>query len=106
MTGMWRVHHALSHVLQLQVAGEHVKATALTVQLSKALHQTALDQGTWKVAAKMLPFTDPLQRVEFAGSAREMKAIQKHLKGLKELQGGQKNPKTDTPADPPPNKEG
>ena len=74
-----------SEVLQLLVNGHYAHATAYTVQALEALHQMALDQGTWDNALLLLPTPDPLQTDEFAGTEEEMLAVAKYRKGLADL---------------------
>ena len=86
MKGLWRVDHALCEVLEFAEAGEADKALAFVVQLRKALHQVALDGGSWEVAARLLPSKDPLGRSTFGGSELEMDAIHRYNKAWKEVQ--------------------
>ena len=60
MKGLWRCHYLLQEVLQLLVEKDHEHTLALLVQGSKALHQVALDRGSWQNAALFLPPPDPL----------------------------------------------
>ena len=85
MTGIWRCHHATSEILQMLVDGHVEHATALTVQLLKAQHQAAINQGSWEIAAMLLPTEDPLSRVEFGGDHEEMKRIQSWRRGMRDL---------------------
>ena len=67
MTGLWRVHHALSEILQLQAERRHGAATGFVAQLLKAVSQVAIDHGSWDTARLLLPTPDPLWTVDFGG---------------------------------------
>ena len=86
MTGLWRVHHGLSHVLALLEQAENEQAAATCVQLLKSIHQTVLDQGNWSIASTLLPWEDPLAREVFGGEESEMVAAASWAKNIKELQ--------------------
>ena len=55
------------------------------VQSLKALHQVALDRGSWRLAKDLIPTPDPLVREDFGGDERELEAIHSYHKALKEL---------------------
>ena len=67
------------------VEGHYEHATAMVVQLLKAQHQAAINQGSWEIASMLLPTADPLSRVEFGGDHEEMKRIQGHRRALRDL---------------------
>ena len=85
MTGIWRCHHATCEILQMLIDGHHKHATAMCVQLLKAQHQAAINQGSWEIASMMLPTEDPLARIEFGGDHEEMQRIQSYRRGLRDL---------------------
>ena len=85
MTGIWRCHHATCEVLQMLVEGHYQHATAMVVQLLKAQHQAAINQGSWEIASMLIPTEDPLSRVEFGGDHEEMQRIQSHRRALRDL---------------------
>ena len=60
-------------------------ATAFACQLSKALHQVALDQGDWSNALPMIPVADLLAAPQFGGDEVEMQMIHSYKKAMKEL---------------------
>ena len=65
--------------------GEIKLAEASTVQLLKAIHQCALDRGSWGTASMLLVTADPNENAKFAGSSREMELIHRHMKATEEL---------------------
>ena len=85
MTGLWRVHHALSEALHLFDQQRAREANAYIVQVCEAIHQAALDGGQWETAASLTPTADPLRRPTFGGQEKELYAIHRHQKALKEL---------------------
>ena len=80
MTGLWRCHFAMSHVLELMEHRRVEEAAATAVQVLKAIHQTALDGGSWNSS------TDPLAKDLFGGDAEEMMATAAWNRGVKDLQ--------------------
>ena len=62
MASLHRVHSHLSQVLALSLRGSQSQAEAYTVQLLRALHQVALDGGSWTSASLLLPKQDPLYK--------------------------------------------
>ena len=66
-------------------------------QLRKALLQMALDNGEWRKAQMLLLYEDPQAKPEWAGEAKELQAIHKHYKAIKQLKEGDKpDPKKKT----------
>ena len=94
MVGLWRCHYMLSTAVEMLAQGDQEHTLAFLVQCSKALHQTALDRGSWMNSQGMVPTPDPLGMVDFAGDEYELQAIHKHLKAVKELKG-QRVPKNE-----------
>ena len=86
MTGLWRVHHGISHILSLLEEQENEQAAATCVQLLKSIHQAVLDGGSWGLAATLLPWEDPLGREVFGGDENEMVAAAAWAKNIKDLQ--------------------
>jgi len=85
MTGLWRCHLILQEIIQLQMADDHVHATALTCQLSKALHQVAVDHGNWETALLLIPLPDAIGDTPFGGDEEELESIHAYMKSLREL---------------------
>lgn len=86
--GMHRVHHHCSNILELMLKGEHDRAAGYLTQLCRALHQTAIDGGAWHTASHMLPVSDPLDRVNFAGTHQELEVIASYQEALRRLKKG------------------
>ena len=86
MTGLWRTHHGISHILELLEARRVEEAAATCVQLLKSIHQAALDSGGWTLASTLLPWEDPLTREAFGGDEDEMIAAAAWSRGLRDLQ--------------------
>ena len=53
------MHFHLSEILEALVRQEYDYATGFTTQLVKALHQVALESGSWQNALHFLPTEDP-----------------------------------------------
>ena len=86
MTGLWRCHYGISQLLELIEHRQMEQAGATAVQLLKAIHQTALDGGSWNSAIHLLPWDDPLQKDLFGGDEQEMMAAAAWNRGIKDLQ--------------------
>ena len=85
MNGLWRCHYAVSEALQMFVEGHTSHGIAMLVQVSKAMHQAGINQGSWEIGALLIPTEDPLGRVEFGGDAEEMYSIQSYRRSLRDL---------------------
>ena len=68
MRGFWRCHSGLQEIIQLLSGGDSDKALAYACQLSKALHQVALDKGARDSAVLLLPEPDMLGEPAFGRS--------------------------------------
>ena len=86
MTGLWRCHFMLSHILEKLEQGQTEQAAATCVQALKAVHQTALDGGSWNCSTLLLPYEDPLARDLFGGDEDEMMATAAWNRGVRDLQ--------------------
>ena len=86
MSGLWRTHHGVSEILELIEHQQVEQAAATAVQLLKAIHQAALDQGSWSLASTLLPWEDPLQREVFGGDEEEMLAAAAWNRSIRDLQ--------------------
>ena len=71
--------------------GEHALALAFACQPSEALHQIALDRGSWDSALLLLPMPDALGDPSFGGEEHELAAVHSHRKALKDLKAKQLN---------------
>ena len=89
MKGLWRTHHAVSELVQFLVQGDVQHATAFGVLLLQAIHQTALDGGSWDNAIHILPTADPLGRPCFGADETTLLEVHRYRKALKELRGQQ-----------------
>ena len=85
MVGLWRCHAGLQEVIQLCADKQFAHAHAFAAQLAKALHQVAIDGGSWESASLMLPLPDALQEPSFGGSERELAAVHSYRKAMKDL---------------------
>ena len=75
----------LMETVQGLATGDTLHAQAYVIQCAKALHQVALDQGSWANAQLLIPTPDPLGRAQFGGEETELAAVQRHRKSLREL---------------------
>ncbi len=85
MAGLWRMHFTLSRLLSLAESQQPELLAGTLVQALKALHQVAIDGGSWSNAALLLPWEDPLSKELWAGSDGEMEAAVKYTRGVKDL---------------------
>lgn len=96
---LYRIHFALSEILQMQARGKPERASLMIVQLLRAVHQVALDQGPWQAASLLLSHTDPMERQRFGGEPEQLERIASYLKAVSELEKRslQNVPKEDNP---------
>ena len=85
MKGLWRCHIGFQEIIWMLLEDKPLQATAFACQLSKALHQVALDQGDWSNALPMIPVADLLAAPQFGGDEVEMQMIHSYKKAMKEL---------------------
>ena len=69
----------------MMIDGHTAHGMAMLVQISKSMHQAAINQGSWEIAALLLPTEDPLSRPEFGGDAEEMIRVQSHRRSMRDL---------------------
>ena len=92
MAGLHRVHFHLPHILATSLRGDHNQAGAYMVQLLRALHQVALDGGTWNTGSLLLPKTDPLYKNQCGGTEEELEAIVAYREAMQKLKGRPDHP--------------
>ena len=85
MLGLWRCHFLLSEVAQFGLENRPDHATALAIQGCKALHQVAIDKGSWENAIHLLPLDDPLGADDFGGDEVELSDTHAYRKATEEL---------------------
>ena len=85
MVGLWRCHLGIQQALQLIADKDTSHGTAYLVQLSKAIHQVALDGGSWENAQHLLPSADALEDPSFGGLEGEMLKVQRYRRAIKDL---------------------
>lgn len=76
----------MSHVLELLEYHKVEEATATAVKVMKAVHQTALDGGSWNPTVFLLPWDEPLSRYLFDGDEEETIATAAWNRGIKDMQ--------------------
>ena len=85
MRGLWRCHAASQRIIWLGLEGDVEHSVAFACQISKALHQVALDNGDWSNALPMIPVADILQEPQFGGEEVEMKMIHIYKKAWRKI---------------------
>ena len=85
MKGLHRMHYHLSYALTLSLRGDQEECQAFIVQMLRAVHQCSIDNGSWDTASLLIPRKDPISRLEFGGTHRELETIFSYQKALKEL---------------------
>jgi len=86
--GLWRVLFYLLYAMNLgALEGKPFSALALVGQVCKALHQAALNQGSWEIAALLIPLHDPAKPPQFSGTWEEMSAAANYREGMVTLKG-------------------
>lgn len=81
-----RVHSALSEILQTLLRDNPEEAALEIVQLLKAVHQTALDQGSWRTSWLLLRYADPVEVPRFGGEPQELERVAAYLSALQKLE--------------------
>ena len=72
--------------LEIQLsARSRAEAAAHMVTSLQAMHQAALDGGSWANAVHMVPDGDPLHRDEFGGDEETLEAVHSYRKSIAEL---------------------
>ena len=85
MAGLDKTVMLFLEVVQLHHDKQPEQASALAVQACKALHQVALDKGSWENAQLLIPLEEVGERSKFGGDERELRGIYKYRKSLREL---------------------
>ena len=85
MNGLQRMHFHLCHIMTLSLKARQPQAEAYMAQMLRALHQVALDGGSWSTASLMLPRKDPIFKDQFGASGEELEAIVAYQDAMKRL---------------------
>ena len=85
MAGLHEAYMLVLEIVQLHHDNQPEMAGALAVQIAKALHQVALDKGSWENATLLVPLEEAGERSLFGGDERELRGIYKYKKSLREL---------------------
>ena len=85
MKGLHRMHYHQLYAVTLSLRGEQEECQAFMVQMLRAGHQCSIDNGSWDTASLLIPRKDPISRLEFGGTHRELETIFSYQKALKEL---------------------
>ena len=94
MVGLWRSHAAIQESIQLMADKDFDHALAFLYQVSKALHQVAIDGGSWEQGALFLESENPLTREGFASEPEEVEGTHVWRRAMEDLRG---DPKDGTP---------
>ena len=86
MRGLWRCHAASQRIIWLALEGDLEHSVAFACQISKALHQVALDNGDCSNALPMIPVEDILQEARLGGEEVEMEMILSYIKALRGIE--------------------
>jgi hypothetical protein len=89
MKGLHRLHYHISHALTLGLRGENDQSHAYLAQTLRAIYQVSLDNGSWETASYLLPRRDPVTKVEFGGTHKELETIYAYREALKKLKKSQ-----------------
>ena len=81
-----RLHVLLSEVLTLQLENKHEEATLQVVLGLRAIHQAALDGGSWEIAWLLTHVEDPIQRRRFGGEESQLETVAAYLRSQQELE--------------------
>ena len=86
MVGLWRCHYAVARILEHLEHRRLEEGAATCCQLLKAIHETAIDHGSWNNSMLLLPWDDPLRPDMFGGDHDEMMAVAQWNRGVRDLQ--------------------
>ena len=86
MVGLWRCHYAVAQILEHLEHRRLEQGAATCCQVLKAIHQTALDHGSWNNSMMLLPWDDALRPDIFGGDPDEMIAAAQWNRGIRDLQ--------------------
>ena len=81
-----RIHHAASEVLQTLLQNKPELAALELVQLLRAIHQTCLDQGSWKASWLLLRYQDPVDVLRFGGEPQDLERVAGYMDALQKLE--------------------
>lgn len=106
MHGLYRCHVGAAEALQHWLEGRPQHMATYICLLMQAIHQTALDGGSWDNAVLFLPSPDPLGHAEFGGSPGMMTDVAAYRRGMKDLKkkhggGDERAETTETAEDKP-----
>ena len=82
VTGLWRLHYAMANMLTVT---EQKRTDGTLAQTLKAVHQVAMDSGSWSNAVLLLPWQDLLQRELWAGEDNEMATAARNSRAIMDL---------------------
>jgi hypothetical protein len=85
LVGIHKCHGLVMDIVQLMHDKEFKLAHAYAVQVSKALHQVGLDQGSWDTAQLLVPLPEASSSSKFGGDEMELEAVFAYRKSLREL---------------------
>ena len=83
---LYRIHYALSHMLQTVLKGKLSQVGLQITQLLRAIYQANLDGGSWKTAWLLLDIQDPLDRPRFGGEAQQLEVGATYVKAMTDLE--------------------
>ena len=81
-----RIHYAASEVLQTLLQNKPELAALELVQVLRAIHQTCLDQGSWKASWLLLRYQDPVDVPRFGGEPQDLERVAGYLDALQKLE--------------------
>ena len=85
MVGLWRCHYAVAQMLEHFEHRRLEEGAATCCQLLQAIHETAIDHGSWNNSMLLLPLDDPLRADLFGGDHDEMTAVSQWNRGIRDL---------------------
>ena len=81
-----RTHFVVSEILQTLLQSKPEQAALELVQLLRALHQTCLDNGSWKASWLLLRFSDPIEVPKFGGEPQDLERVAAYLQAMEKLE--------------------
>eukprot|EP00438_Fugacium_kawagutii_P011551 Skav235005 [mRNA] locus=scaffold276:29989:31329:+ [translate_table: standard] len=81
-----RVHFAISEALQTLLRNQPELAALELVQLLRAVHQTCLDNGSWRASWLLTRHPDPCDVPRFGGEPQELERVAGYLDALQKLE--------------------
>ncbi len=80
------MHAVLAEIFPRLDEGRPLEAQALTVHCLKSVHQCFLDDGDGRLAWSLSTIPDPINKIRFGGTEKELEIVSAYTKSLDQLE--------------------